>query len=290
MTEIEFAVGTMNIPAAKGQKGDLSRKLTRDCLVQIQDEAGITGLQEMIEPEDNDDIDFVLNPRAWYHFAATTENDIVVRRSRFRPASSAELEKAGLTVGEGTILLHKGFAGVSPHRVLTWVALVFVNAPELGPFIFANTHFVSGVKPGRSELEWRKAARARSMSLIRSQLEIWVGRGLNVILTGDFNWLDMPTPSPSFHWTVPNNSIDKIGFANAPEASWELQFVSAERFKNPSDHDFRVANLKAIAKAVPEPEPTLESDLLAWAEDQGASDNAVVDLKGILQRWGTMSK
>ena len=232
----------MNIPAAAGQGGDLSRANTRACLSAAAAQVGLLGTQETSEPEDNEDIDTVLPPADWYHFQAVSECDILVKRNRWAPV----LDASGSPVTH-RIQLSTGTAHVTPERDLTDVQLTWTDRPDWTPFAFGDSHFVSGVDSGLSPVDVRKKDRDLEMAGLIKWAQAQYDAGRNVIFVADTNWLHMPLPHPEWQWVV-NGSIDKVGILNSPGSNWVLSFVSEESYASPSDHRFRVANLLATAR------------------------------------------
>lgn len=243
----EFGVGTFNIQNLR----DLSRHQVRKCASIIGAHAGLCGMQEIAESEDDDDVESQLDPADWYHFHRPGENKISVKRSRWQPCPKRRLPEGFRK--QQRIRLHGGMAKVSPHRELVDVCLTWRARPTWTPFLFGDTHLVSGADTNKPEQRFRDTARATSFDLLVAWALRGYEAGVNVILVGDMNWRKMPKLHPKWVWVV-DDGIDKIGYLNAPGSNWRMRGLTTERWPNPSDHDYRVANMRAVEKAAP-PEP-----------------------------------
>ncbi|MFP2958413.1 endonuclease/exonuclease/phosphatase family protein [Myxococcus sp. 1LA] len=85
--------------------------------------------------------------------------------------------------GDGSRLTHGGTAGETPSRFVNWVVL---KHKETGAKLaFINTHYISGAwngqHPDRQE-RWRT-----HNAVVREVVAELLGRGLPVVLVGDFN-------------------------------------------------------------------------------------------------------
>ncbi|NOJ91368.1 hypothetical protein D7W82_04210 [Corallococcus sp. CA049B] len=85
--------------------------------------------------------------------------------------------------GDGSRLTHGGEAGVTPSRFVNWVVLK--NLETGAKLAFINTHYISGAwngeHPERQE-RWRT-----HNTVVREVVAELRGRGLPVVLVGDFN-------------------------------------------------------------------------------------------------------
>ncbi|GMU03509.1 hypothetical protein KH5H1_76310 [Corallococcus caeni] len=85
--------------------------------------------------------------------------------------------------GDGSRLTHGGEAGVTPARFVNWVVLK--NLTTGAKLAFINTHYISGAwngeHPERQE-RWRT-----HNAVVREVVAELLGRGLPVVLVGDFN-------------------------------------------------------------------------------------------------------
>ncbi|WP_338281020.1 endonuclease/exonuclease/phosphatase family protein [Corallococcus caeni] len=85
--------------------------------------------------------------------------------------------------GDGSRLTHGGEAGVTPSRFVNWVVLK--NLATGAKLAFVNTHYISGAwngeHPERQE-RWRT-----HNAVVREVVAELLGRGLPVVLVGDFN-------------------------------------------------------------------------------------------------------
>jgi hypothetical protein len=245
----------MNIPAAAGQKGDLPPATVVQVAKAAQAQVGLLATQETSEPEDNTALDTALPPSQWWHFTASSENDLLVKRKRWAPTPADRLPTGVDSKGKHLLvsditLLSKGKAHVSPNRYLCHVVLDWVDRPDWDPFVFCGTHLIVVKKDG--SYAFREDARAEEFAGLHDNISWWVDRGLNVLLGLDSNWgRTMPVIVPGWVWDVQagHRGIDKIGHVNAATANWALSFVSHETYANASDHDFQVANMLATAKA-----------------------------------------
>lgn len=253
VAEETFGVGTMNIPAAAGQGGDLPPSVVARVAAAAEAQVGLLATQETIEPEDNTALDKALPPARWRHFVAASENDLFAKIARWTPTPADRLPSGVNSTGRRH--LSKGEAHISPARDLTHVVLDWVEQPDWDPFVFCGTHLIVVKKDGA--LGFREDARAEEMDGLQENFTYWETRGLNVLLCLDSNWGKMPKPLPHWVWDVQagHGGIDKIGHLNAAKSNWTLNFVSHETYANASDHDFQVANMLARGKAPAPPAP-----------------------------------
>lgn len=270
-TSIAFGVGTFNIQNLT----DLSRANTRKCAAMIGHQAAITGCQETIEPGDNADLDAECPPSKFYHLGRDGENDLMVKKSRFTLVPNAELP-GKVSDNSITLHLHGGLAHVSPSRTATRSIFYFRANKDLTPFAVINFHLVSGVYKGNDHLSWRRKSQKKAIAELQQHAEKLVANGIPVFWMADTNWHSsysgaMPKLAKGQRMLV-NDGIDKIGFIPAKGMNWDLHMVSAERHPNPSDHDFRVANVEVRA-----------NKLYGKTEEKPATVSTVIDqwLEGV---------
>ncbi|ATB49251.1 endonuclease/exonuclease/phosphatase family protein [Corallococcus macrosporus] len=85
--------------------------------------------------------------------------------------------------GDGSRLTHEGEAGVTPARFVNWVVLK--NKQTGAKLAFINTHYISGAWNGQNPD--RQARWHTHNSVVREVVRELRGRGLPVVLVGDFN-------------------------------------------------------------------------------------------------------
>lgn len=271
-TVLRYGVGTGNIQNLT----DLSRPDTRKALASLKGQAGKIGLQETIELEDNEDIDIVFPPTEYYHYGRASENDQVIRKSRFPATPAARLAgiatprlaavthrvrnsnrewvEAPALLGPKGNLLQTGIvnigtsrAHVQPQRNYTFSISDFVENPLLTPDVFIDTHFISGVDAGKDPKDYRAAERQAQYLAVRSAIWAYNEAGFNVTFVADSNWVRMPKFTATTQQFV-NGTIDKIWFCPSKKANWGLTLIDSpeaiERYDNPSDHDAFIANVE----------------------------------------------
>lgn len=304
LLDIAFGIGTFNV---QNLGPDLTRAQVVACGRLARMHAGWIGMQEVAEVEDDEDLGSQLDAD-YYHWHPGSECPIFVRKSRWRPTPVDQLpagfKRTSLRV------LSDGVGGLNPRRDLTGATVSFIENPLFTPTVVADTHLVNGVGNTTDYPDTqlvRRQLRAEQWAGLVEQTTAWHRLGLNVCLVGDMNWRAMPVLGPGFVWLV-NDGIDKIGWWPAVESNFDLVLVSAERLTNPSDHDYRVANVRAVAndrypkpiepppppvviEAPPEPPPppgpSLTERVETWIAAVEAEQLAAAEQlrTGVLQAW-----
>ena len=241
---IELRVATQNIPAAKGQAGDLSRAKTQAVARGVDAEADIAGFQELSEVEDHLDLAIALPQKDWYLRHPDSENEVAARRSKLRILKEGDPRLSGVNPS-AQVHLSDGKLHVSPERNAVWDVWEFVEDPTLTVTALLDFHLISGVYPGNDNLAWRTEQQQHAMEQLVRWVAYLVNRGINVLWVADTNWHTggMPKLHPNQQWLV-DDSIDKIAFVPCATSNYELTLASVESHKNDSDHMLRVANLQ----------------------------------------------
>ncbi|RYZ46939.1 MAG: hypothetical protein EOO72_00765 [Myxococcaceae bacterium] len=137
--------------------------------------ADIIGWQEVDSAEAHSKLEALT---AYEHFRPG-ENRLDARNSIAISWRKNKYEKTG----DGSRLTHGGEAGVTPSRFVNWV--VVKNKETGAKLAFINTHYLSGAwngaHPERQE-RWRT-----HNAVVREVVADLHGRGLPVVLVGDFN-------------------------------------------------------------------------------------------------------
>ncbi|NOK31952.1 hypothetical protein HMI49_01880 [Corallococcus exercitus] len=137
--------------------------------------ADVIGWQEVSTAEGHNKLDAL----EYYNHFRPGENRLDARNSIAISWRKNKYEKTG----DGSRLTHGGEAGVTPARFVNWVVLK--NIETGAKLAFINTHYISGAwngeHPERQE-RWRT-----HNAVVREVVADLLGRGLPVVLVGDFN-------------------------------------------------------------------------------------------------------
>ncbi len=116
--------------------------------------------------------------------------DLPANWSHFMPKGSANpiswRNDVWKKTGGDSITTHKGLAGVTPHRNITWVKL---KHRETGKEVVRiNTHLISGAwSEHKPTTEWRREQWREHMSQLNDLVRHFEKQGAEVIVGGDFN-------------------------------------------------------------------------------------------------------
>lgn len=210
--------------------------------------------QEVDKTEIDDAIDAVLSTTEWSHSFRESENPLLMRISKSRRKTLSKLP-AGLVnqyskqANSGIVFLHPGMTGISPHRDMPWIATEFVENPIFTTTIFAGSHWVSGELTDQPEQEYRTASMNTTIQVTSDKIKEWNDLGLNVMLCVDTNWHRGGQPPLGDNMVnLAGATIDKILWFPCATSNFDLVKIgSTEAYDTPSDHDFRVVNVSAVA-------------------------------------------
>lgn len=153
-------------------------------------------------------------------------------------------------IDSGRVRAHKGRATASPARWLTWVLLADAKVPGLR-FVVINTHFVSGAWNAKSKpfKSWRRRKWLVHFAALQRLVDRFVAAELPVLITGDFNRLNLPVLHANAR-VLSGHGIDKVILVTPQHASASVRFLDVHTYGGYSDHPQRTVRLR-IRSLVP---------------------------------------
>lgn len=178
-------------------------------------------------------------------------------RSRFQASRVAFLDRTPVPVAlddawtiedRDVEVMHRGRAGVSPTRFVTWLRVARTSGDRTVRFVVMNTHFVSGAWNGRPNKDdaWRKKRWNDHFDAMRRLVRGFNAAGLTVVGGGDFNRTiarGLRRFTGAQRWLYSDAGIDKLFVAPAPGGA-RVAVKKTDSTRGFSDHAFRTAVLK----------------------------------------------
>lgn len=233
---MSITLGTVNIC----NNPDMPRRFVRED-AQAAAVCHVVGFQEIGEDEDKEDVVSGLE-------AADLGRGFTLTHTHL-PIPIAYRHHKFTCLDEGVMRMHKGLPGATPSRYIAWVVLQRRRRPFSEPFIFVNTHFVSGAwnRKEKPHKEQRKALWGAHWSGMREMVLGWQAQGLTVIVAGDWNRTNVEPLHCDWRWIAGEidqyRGIDKIGLLEA-EGGATVERLSEGRIAIRSDHDLRTVQVR----------------------------------------------
>lgn len=192
--------------------------------------SGIVGWQEIKSDRYKRAVREVYNAD-WDQCEMDTPIPISVRKANY------EILKSGQR------LTHRGKAGASPNRYITWA---FVKAKDVPfKFVVMNTHYVSGAWNDKRKYAklWRQQVWLEHWQVQRDLVRGFHNAGYSILGTGDFNRVEVRRFHEDQCW-ITKGGIDKLWWlagANGPKFTEISPVFRTELY---SDHDLKTARVR----------------------------------------------
>jgi endonuclease/exonuclease/phosphatase family metal-dependent hydrolase len=146
----------------------------------------------------------------------------------------------------GFIRTHRGEAGISPNRYITWVKLK--NRATGKEVVRINTHLISGAFSGKPHGEWRREMWHQHMDRLHDLVARFEKKGVAVVVGGDFNrdshrvlGNQVAYDNDRFEGTHGKSTLDYLMHVRGPQLRLKGSRVQGDYF---SDHDAVIAGYR----------------------------------------------